>query len=170
LNLYAVGKITGCFGIKGFIKVHPNTHSLDRLKLLHEVFIGVSTDSAVIAFVEEVIINSQRVLIKLKGVDNRTSAESYNEQFLFVDEKELKQPASGSFFIHEIIGCEVWLKEGGFAGKIVDVYKMPAQDVWVLEKNGKQFLIPAVKEFVKVVDMKKRKITIDVIEGLIEEK
>jgi len=169
LNLYAVGKITGCFGVKGFVKIRPSTHSLERLKLLREVFVGVSTDSAIPAVVEEVIVNRQQVLIKLKDIDNKTSAENFIGQFMFIDEKELKQPTVGSFFIHEIIGCEVWLKEGGLAGKIVDVYKMPAQDVWVLEKNGKQFLIPAVKEFVKVVDMKKRKIIIDVIEGLIEE-
>jgi 16S rRNA processing protein RimM len=47
--------------------------------------------------------------------------------------------------------------------------KMPGHDVWVLRRGSRESMIPAVKEFVKAVDVERRMIVISVIEGLIDE-
>ena len=169
MNLFAVAKIVGCFGIKGFVKVQLLTHSTPRLNKLRNIFIGISENTAVPAVVEEIVFNRNPALVKLQDVNDRTSAEKITGKFLFVDEQNVAVPPKGSYFIHEIIGYEVWSETDVYVGILADVYKLPAQDVWVVEKDGKQFMIPAVKDFIKVVDAEKHKIIITVIEGLIEE-
>ena len=145
------------------------THSTPRLNKLRNIFIGISENTAVPAVVEEIVFNRNPALVKLQDVNDRTSAEKITGKFLFVDEQDVALPPKGSYFIHEIIGYEVWSETDEYIGILADVYKLPAQDVWVVEKDGKQFMIPAVKDFIKVVDAEKHKIIIMVIEGLIEE-
>ena len=145
------------------------THSTPRLNKLRNIFIGISENTTVPAIVEEIVFNRNPALVKLQDVNDRTSAEKITGKFLFVDEQDVALPPKGSYFIHEIIGYEVWSETDEYIGILADVYKLPAQDVWVVEKDGKQFLIPAVKDFIKVVDAEKHKIIITVIEGLIEE-
>jgi len=169
VNLFAVGKVTGCFGIKGFVKVQPSTHSPGRLKKLRSVYLGRSAEDAIRYEIEDVIFNSRGILIKFASLDDRTSAENIFGQFLFVGEDERAEPEKGSYFIHEIIGCEVWTQEERFVGTLEDVYRLPAQDLWAIRSGDKVYLIPAVKEFVLKVDIKKLRITVKLIEGLLGE-
>lgn len=169
-ELYAVGKVVGCFGIKGFLKVQPSTHSLDRFSALETVHLGNSPDEECARFkVEEVIIRDRFLLLKLESVSDRNAAEQIVGKNIFVDGENLSQPASGEYFVHDVIGCEVVSSEGKRLGIVSDVLKLPAQDVWVIRNGTKEHLIPAVKEFVERVDTKQRRIVVSVIEGLIEE-
>ena len=75
-----------------------------------------------------------------------------------------------TYFIFDLIGCEVW-EEGSnrLIGRVVEVERYPANDVYVVETtSGKEVRCPVVKQFVKKVDVEKRKITV-VTAGLFEE-
>jgi len=169
VNLYIVGKIIGCSGVKGYVKVQPSTQTIGRLKQLHHIFIGASSNAVVAETLDDIVIDREPILMKFHTIGDRTSAEKIIGKFIFIEEKELDHPSKGSHFIHDIIGCTVWLEEGSLFGTVEDVLKLPAQDVWVIKKMGKSHLIPAVKDFIKEVDIKNRKIIIATIEGLIEE-
>ncbi len=169
VTLYAVGKIVGCFGIKGIVKVRPFAESPDRLKELRSVFIGTSDRQVLPSEVEEVVLRGTSVLIKLRTIRDRTAAESAVGQYLFVDESAHRDPPEGSYFIDDVVGSEVWSTDGEFLGTVKEVYRLPAQDVWAIERNDTVSLIPAVKEFVQKVEPSSRKIVIRVIEGLMEQ-
>jgi 16S rRNA processing protein RimM len=131
--------------------------------------VGISAEESVEGMVETVQTGGQHILVKLHGVDTRSSAEKIIGSMIFVDENEVEQPQQGSYFIHDVIGCSVYLPDGTERGIVEDVYRSPAQDLWAIRYNGKLSMIPAVKEIVKVVDIQKKKIIIAMIEGLIEE-
>jgi 16S rRNA processing protein RimM len=169
VNLYAVGKIVGCFGIKGYVKVQPFSGSIERYQHLHGVMIGSSVEETADETVEAVKGGNSHILVKLRGVDDRSSAEKIVGSMIFVDEKDVERPRQGSYFIHDIVGCSVYLPDGTQRGIVEDVYRSPAQDLWVIRYNGKLSMIPAVKEIVKDVDIQRKKIIIEMIEGLIEE-
>jgi 16S rRNA processing protein RimM len=169
VNFFAVGKIVGCFGIKGYVKVRSSTHSAQRFKTLRQIYLGISPENTVPDIIDEVFTDRHPVVMKFRSIPDRSSAERVIGQYIFIEERDLELPASGSYFIHDIIGCEIWSKKNEYVGTLEDVYKLPAQDVWVIRNENKRFLIPAVKDFIKSVDAKGRKIVIDVIEGLIEE-
>ena len=169
MNLFAVGKIVGYFGVKGYLKILPTTHSLQRFINLSQVYVGSSEHVVARYTVGDVLISHKPLLLKLKEVSNRNDAIKIKDQFIFVEENELLKPKKSEYFVHEIIGCEVWSTDDEFVGMVEEVYKMKAQDIWGIRKAGKLHLIPAVKEFIKKVDTEKKRIVVRLIEGLIEE-
>ena len=57
---------------------------------------------------------------------------------------------------------------GAEIGTIKDVVRLPAGDTWVIRNGEKEILIPGVKEFIRSVDVGRRKVVIHVIEGLVD--
>lgn len=169
VNRYAVGKITGCFGIKGYVKVYPTTHSPERMKDFRRIFIGKTADESKSVTVEDVVINRKGIFMKLSILNDRTAAESVVGHFLFIDKEHLSKPADGSYFVDDIIGCAVETSDGKKLGILEEVYKAPAQDLWAIRTNDTVVYIPAVKDFIKDVRIAERKIIIQEIEGLLEE-
>ncbi len=72
------------------------------------------------------------------------------------------------YYFHQIIGCSVQTTDGQNLGNVKEILRYPANDVWVVEasETGKEILLPGVKEVIREVDLKNRKITIVWMEGL----
>jgi len=49
-----------------------------------------------------------------------------------------------------------------------DVMELPANDVWVVNSGSKEFLIPAIKEVIRLVDLTGRRVVIRPLEGMLE--
>ena len=72
-------------------------------------------------------------------------------------------------FIADLIGLLVVTDEGEELGTLKDVMQTGANDVYVVErKNGKEVLLPAIKQCILDVDLEKEKITVHVMEGLLD--
>ena len=74
---------------------------------------------------------------------------------------------AGILQIHDVIGLQVVDENDNSVGLVKDVLRMPAQDVYVIEQNGREWMIPAVKEFVVSVDVQSKTMKVRMIEGLI---
>ncbi len=168
VEFFAVGRITSCFGIKGYLKVIPLTHSPERFNELEVVHIGLTDGATTVQILEDVRFQSKGICIKFKGIDDRTISEQFIGHFLFVTKDELVAPPKGSWFIHDIIGCDVFQGDGTSLGKVKDVWKMASSDLWEIQYGEKQVMFPATKEFIESVDIKKHHIVINPPEGLFE--
>jgi 16S rRNA processing protein RimM len=162
----AVGRITGCFGIKGAVKLHPFRQSTDRYGRLKKVFLGTTPEAAVPATVERIEETVKGIVVRFDHIHDRSGAESLVGATLFVSEEDVVAPAAGSYFTDDIVGCEVWTTGGARVGVVRDVCKMPAQDLWEVENGSEVFMIPAVAEFIRDVDIVRRRVTVHLIEGL----
>ena len=169
-HAYVVGKITKCFGVRGFVAVYSFNQSPERIKDFHSFFVGTSMREHESYDVEDVRRRGRSVLVKFRSIDDRTAAEKLVGKYLFGDRREVPQPAKGTYFVDRIVGCEVWSDDGDHLGVITEVLKLPAQDIWVVKYGNKEHWIPAVKQFIRSVDTTERKVIVNVIEGLIEKK
>jgi 16S rRNA processing protein RimM len=142
------------------------TRSAERLATLRKISLGSSPAENSPYEVEEVKVQGKYVLMKLQGVGDRTSAEPLVGSYLFIDEEMIAAPKEGSYYVHDIVGSTVFATDGTIIGEIADVYKLPAQDVWVVRRGETLEMIPAVAEFIKEVDIEHRRIVIQPIEGL----
>jgi 16S rRNA processing protein RimM len=165
----AIGKVVGVFGIRGFVKVALTTHNPERVRKLKTVAVGVSESNTIPTVIEETNIGHRGVVMRFRAVIDRTGAEALVGKHIFVEDKDVERPKRGSFFVHDIIGCRVFSTDGDMLGTVEDVVKLPAQDQWVVRSGERTFMIPAVRKFVKKVDVKARRIVVRIIEGLIEE-
>jgi 16S rRNA processing protein RimM len=167
--LLAVGKIVKPFGIRGEVVLHPMTENLARFKKLKRVFIGKTDVAATETTVLDVVVEQRGVRIRLDGIADRTAAEQIVGSLLFVDERDAVRLPKGAYFIHDLLGMNVVDEQGTTVGVMKDVLKYPAHDVYVVGREGKEFLIPAVKEFIRKIDVETRTMRVRLIEGMLDE-
>jgi 16S rRNA processing protein RimM len=94
-------------------------------------------------------------LMSIENCYNRDTAESFKGCSIGMKVEKLPEDV---FFCDDILGCAVYSCDGKIIGKIVDVYKLPAGDVYCIKRNGDETLIPAVKAYIKKVDTEKKEI------------
>lgn len=162
-----VGRIINTHGIRGELKVFPLTDNLDRFDDLKIVYIGNNKEKVEI---EQVKYHKGLAIIKLKEFDNINQVLKFKDDFLYIDVEDKVELPEDHYFIFDIVDCNVYDTEGRKIGVVTDVLQYTSNDVYVVkdkEKN-KEYLIPAVKEFVVDIDVENKKIIIDPIEGMIE--
>lgn len=168
-ELLAVGQVVKAFGISGELIVQPMTDLPARFKKLKDVFIGPDASSSRPASVERVKVEARGIRLKLKDVNDRNSAEALAGALIFIDEKHRIRVPPGHYFIHDVVGMTVADEEGAIIGTVRDVMRMPANDIYVIDrKNGTELLLPAVKEFILQMDVPQRRMTVRLIEGMLE--
>jgi 16S rRNA processing protein RimM len=165
-DLYAVGKIVKAFGIRGEVIVVPMTDAPDRFSSIRRVFIGREPASVKEARIDRVAVGSRGVKVKFELTDDRTAAEGMVGHLLFVRARDRIRPEHGAYFVHDLIGLSVVEQDGAVVGTLRDVLHLPAHDVYVVDAKGREVMIPAVKEFVRDVDLDAKTMTVRLIEGM----
>ena len=162
-----IGQIVNTNGLKGFLKVKPLTDDITRFEKLKTIYIQKAKE--LIEFkIQEVKYNKQSVLLKLEGIDDITEAEKYKNFYIKISKENAVELEKNSYFIVDIIGCQVYTDEKEYLGNVVDVFQTGSNDVYTLKNSeGKEILIPAIKEVIKNVDIKNKKIVIHLMDGLI---
>jgi len=165
-GLYAVGTIVKPIGVAGEIVVQPMTDFPARFRKARVLWLGSDTSSVAEVRVEKASVSGRGVRLKLGGINDRDAAERARGKILFVDEAHRAKLAKGQYFIHEILGLAVREEGGGDLGTVADVLRYPANDVYVVRGGRGEILIPAVKEFIRSVDLDTRTMTVRLIEGM----
>lgn len=162
-RLIKIGKIVSPHGIKGQIKVY-NYSRRDRFEDISEITIDKETFN-----IESITSVKNMVILKVHGIDDRNSAEALRGKDVFMDEKYLDELKEDEYLIRDLIGLDVFRDESSSIGKVIDVLQYGSSDTYEIKlNNGKMAYIPAVKEFIKDVDLEKG-ITIETIPGLIDD-
>lgn len=167
-DLYAIGRIQKCFGVKGELVVESMTPKAERFAQLERVLVGDIGGNVRSLRIEYVRPRRNGVVVKLEGLDDRTSAEELIGDYLFVTNEERISLTPHAYFVHDIVGLKVEDEEGVPIGTVVDVLHLPAEDVYVVRQHSKEFWIPSAREIIRNVDLEKRVLKIRVIEGLLE--
>jgi 16S rRNA processing protein RimM len=164
-----VGRLTGCFGIRGYLKLELAGKSPERAKKLRRVFLGRTPADAELFTVGDVKLEGGRVLVLMKDVEDRTGAEALRGKLVFVEPSESVPPPEGGYYIHDLIGCEVRTTGGTVVGRVEDVLETPGQHLWAVRDGEIVRHIPAVKDFVVSVDTGKKEIIVDLPDGLLDQ-
>jgi 16S rRNA processing protein RimM len=108
------------------------------------------------------------VYLKLKGIDDMGTAEKFKDTYISILKDQLRQLPEDSYYLFDLEGMDVYSSEGDHMGKISQIYQTAANDVYEVKDKKRTFLIPAIKDVVKSVNIQEKKMVIDVIEGLLE--
>lgn len=76
--------------------------------------------------------------------------------------------SDNTYKVSDLVGCSVVTEEGEALGSLVDVLPTGGNDVYIVQNEEKEILIPALKSVVLSVDLEKRLITVKLPEGLRE--
>ena len=189
----AIGEVLGAHGIGGELRVGILTDFPGRFARLKRVYLSACRDmrrfaerageeredqvgeelEAVEFPVERARLHGSVVLLKLAGVNDRYVARSLKGCLIQVNEDELVPLPEGHYYVYQLVGLKVLTVCGRHVGVLQDVLRKPANDVYVVKRpegsRPKEVLIPAVRDFVKEIDLEKGVILIDPVEGLLED-
>lgn len=163
---FQVGVITSTHGIKGEVKIFPTTDNVKRFKKNMEIILDTGKENIDLT-VESVKFFKQFVILKFKGIDNINDIEKYKTKSLYVTRANAVRLRKDEYFIADLLGIDVWEDNGEKLGVLKDVIETGANDVYVITlEDGKELLIPAIKECILDVDVENRKMTVHVMDGL----
>lgn len=164
---FKIGQIVNTNGLKGVVKVKPFTDDITKFERLGTIYIDKNGSLAEFT-IEKVRYNKNMVMLKLKGIDSIEEAESLKNFYIKINRQDEEELPEDSYYIVDLLKCEVLTEEGTFLGNIVDIFPTGSNDVYVVKnEEGKEILLPAIGEVIKKVDIKNRKITVKLLNGLI---
>ena len=167
-NLFQVGIISSTHGIKGEVKVFPTTNDEKRFKKLKEVLLDTGKEKICLE-IESVKFFKQFVILKFKDYDSINDIEKYKGKSLFVTRENAVKLKKDEYFIADLIGMKVENEDGTFSGILKDVIETGANDVYtVLCGDGREVLIPAIKDCILSVDLENNEMKVHLLEGLLD--
>lgn len=164
---FEVGQIVNTFGVKGMLKVKPFTDDANRFEELKKVYICKKEKLEEVE-IEEVKYHKDMVLLKVKGIEDMNEAEKVKGLYLKIDRKNAKKLPKNTYFIADLLGLEVYSDTGELLGKVDDIFRTGANDVYVVKnENGKQLLLPGIPDVIKEIDLEKGIIIVHLLKGLV---
>ncbi len=157
-NLLETGEIVNTHGTQGEVKIRPWADVPEFLTEFDQFYM----DGKVVD-VEYSRVHKEMVLAKLAGVNSVEDAMALRGKIIQIDREEVELE-DGSVFIADIIGLPVYVGEEKI-GTLKDVLTLPANDVYVV-RGKKEYLIPAVSDFLEEVSVEKGIIRVRLIEGM----
>jgi 16S rRNA processing protein RimM len=168
-SLIEIARIVKPQGLKGELKVLTYSRDPADIRRYHSIFLAVDGDLKGEFYIEKCRINASAVILKLKDIENREHAESLRNCSIWIHQDQLPRLPAGEYFIRDLIGLQVFDEQGVFCGTMVDVLELPANDVFVIDAEGRELLIPAVSEFVQEIHCDLRRIVIRLPDGISDE-
>ena len=160
-----VGVIANTHGVRGEVKVYPTTDDVNRFKKLKEIYMG---DEKAPLHIQSVKFQKNMVILGFKEYTSLNEVEGLRNKELFVDRAHAVKLQKDEYFISDLIGMKVVTDEGADLGELTDVMTTGANDVYVVKTtDGKEVLLPAIKECVLKVDMNERVMNVHIMEGLL---
>ena len=156
LEFLVAGEIVTIHGVKGELKVLPWTDGPDFLTDFSRVRIGMVCYS-----VENCRVQKNCNLLKLCGVDSADAAQQLRGKIVEIYRCDVPDEV---IFAAELIGVRV-ICEGTELEVMSDVLYYPGNKVYVVE-GDKNYMIPAVKEFVLSTDISANEMQVRIIEGM----
>lgn len=161
-----IGQIVNTFGIKGQLKVVPFTDDMKRFDKLKSIYVEDNEGKKEYK-IEDVKYHKNMVLLKLKGIDTVEDAETLKQSYIKINRKDAIPLEKDTYFIVDLIGLEVYTDEDKFLGILEDIYNTGSNDIYVVKNElGKQFLLPAIADVIKEIDINTKKIKVHLIKGL----
>lgn len=146
------GKIINTHGVMGNVKVDPLCDSPEILTRLDTVWFAAGAGFTPKKVLRASVLAGRFVLMSLDGVDSIDAAIQLKETMIFADREDIPR-GEGDRFIADLIGMPVTdVDSGRLLGTLKEVFNSGASDIYVVETEAGDRMIPAVEEFVVRID------------------
>lgn len=153
-------------GLRGELKALPLTDFPERFEAGARVWIGAQERT-----IASATWNRDRVYLTVLGIESREAAEALRGELVEIPDG-LRPPAEqGIYYIDDIEGLTVHEAGGRRLGRVREVLRTGANDVWIVDRGGEpDLLLPALRDVIKQVDLAGGAIIVDLPDGLLVER
>jgi len=167
-----VGRITGAHGLRGTLQVRFSGDGPDNLLGATKVMIGSRVDDPQAESMEVESAAPGRtgeVRMTIAGVESREAALQLRGRLIMREADQLAPLAEGEYYEFQLVGCRVEGENGEEIGRVREVWSTGPSDVLiVVNEEGGQHLIPTGGDFLREVDLERRRIVVEIIPGLLD--
>lgn len=161
-----IGSIVNTHGLKGEVKVKPQTHFADIRFAKGARMYRKQADE-----MQELIVRSARehkgmVLVCFEDFDDINQVEAWKGSALFIKEEQLEKLDEDEIYYRDLMKMQVQSVDKELLGQVVEIIETGA-NVVIRVQGEKELLVPYVKRFIKEVDMEKKLLTIEVLDGML---
>jgi len=182
-GLITIGKVLKEWALKGEILVLPLTFDPNRFFNLQKVvfhfetphknskgspsgknFSGNENHGPEWKNLKSVKFHNDLILLGLENCDTPEQAREYRGALIKISPAESPELPEGLYYHYQITGLSVYTVDGDFLGEIVDIMETTSNDIYVVRGNSREYLLPAIKDVVKDIDLKSGKMTVKLME------
>ena len=152
-QLVLIGKVGKGHGVQGAFQCVPITDYPERFESTEFVHVHNGKPPVRRLKVESVLLRSNRIVLKLEGVDTPDMSELLKHYLLAAGEDELVDLEEGEYYHFQLEGLNVIDENGQALGKMKEVLATPAHEIYVVQGKSGEILVPAVPEYILDVDI-----------------
>jgi 16S rRNA processing protein RimM len=165
-EFFAIGQVVKSWGLQGTLVVRPLTDNPKRFSALRKVWVGTTESDRSPFQLKEARVKGQTIHLRLEEIGTRDAADALAGDFLYVTSDDLVRLPEGTHFVHDIVGSRVIDERGKKIGTVEEVWKLPANDVYVVREGNREHLLPAIQSIIDRIDTERKQIRVRMIEGL----
>lgn len=154
--------------MSGDVKVKIFNENSDEVDTLDHCFVDFFGNKKKLN-VQSAKFSGKFLVLSLDGFNSKEASAILLEKDVYLEKNESEPDQAFSFLIKDLVNSKVFAKDV-LLGKITDVLSLPGNDVYVLEdENGKEILVPALKEIIDRFDKKEKKLYLKVEKSYFED-
>lgn len=163
-----IGRVANTHGVRGGLKIFPTTDDPQRFKKLKKVTLedlkGRDKDYKIIG----IKYSGQFVVLQLEGVNDMDQAMLLKQSIVKIPKKQALPLDKDEYYIQDLYGLEILDEDGQKIGVLRDIIFTGSNEVYIIDLDDeRELLLPAIKECVLDVNIKKGTMTIHIMEGLL---
>ena len=165
---FQVGAIASVHGIKGEVKVFPTTDEPEKFKKLKTVRLKTQREEREL-HLQSVRFYKNMLLVKFAEFESPEEAQRYRGATLWIPRRQAVPLGEDEYYRADLTGLVAVTEEGEALGTVTDILETGANDVYEITlSDGRVALFPAIKDCIREVDLKAGRMTVHVMEGLLE--
>lgn len=163
-----IGRLIRPHGIRGEMSAAVHTHVPERFTWLEHVYLAREANDSEPSRHEVVSVRFHKgnALIRLGGYERREDLEVLRGMWLLVPDTEAIPLEEGELFHYDLEGLEVVTEDGETLGTVVEILETGANEVFVVQGQGKEILLPNIEEVVLQVDLDAGTMLVHLMPGL----
>jgi len=167
-NPVVIAKITKTWGAKGELKALPLSEFIFCLYPGLTVYLQTSENILETKTLNSIKKHNKYLIVSFSDITSIETAEQYLHSLISIDPKIIPPLEDGVFYHDQIIGLSVHTTDGEMIGIVTEIFETGANDVYVVKDKNKEYLIPAIEDVVIKIAPEEGKITIKVMQGLLD--
>ena len=167
-SYFQIGKIVASHGIHGEVVLLHQLGRLQAPRKLKVLFVETQPGTYLPYFVERATSKKQdELLVQLEGITSKEQARPLAQKKVYLQQAAFDEQVDPAAPLY-LLGFEVSDRREGILGLVEEIIELPAQLIVKVPSKGKELLLPINEQTLVGMDRRRKKLDLDLPDGLLD--